>query len=167
MAFSSEILFGLLSPVLFLKIWINCLCPGFIWDRVNFHRRLGGDRLGRADPNRPGGILNTRWPNAQQIAGGAGWRRGCAAWEQAGHQAVRKLQCVSLTLYVLLVVLSLLFSSFFAVLLNCLYPNLRVLPLSSSSPPIPLGWGGSERAAAWFFIAGWAKLRPYSTDSVY
>ena len=26
-------------------------CRGFGWDRVNFHKKLGGDMAGMADPN--------------------------------------------------------------------------------------------------------------------
>jgi len=29
------------------------LCPGFSQDRVNFHKKLGGETVGPADPNWP------------------------------------------------------------------------------------------------------------------
>jgi len=52
-------------------------------------------------------------------------------------------------------VLLLLFTSF-AVLLNCPYPDPRILPFSFDSPPHPSG-GRGDRAAAWFFVASWTK----------
>ena len=49
-----------------------------------------------------------------------------------------------------------IFFSFSAVLLNCLYPNPQVLPYSSNSAPHPTGTGGrSEQAATWYLVAGW------------
>jgi len=34
-------------------------CPGFGWDRVNFHKKLGGDTARAADPGWPRGYLTT------------------------------------------------------------------------------------------------------------
>jgi len=49
--------------------------------------------------------------------------------------------CSLLCIFFLSVLLLLSFSSF-AVMLNCLYPNPRVLPFSSNCPPHPTGVGG-------------------------
>ena len=89
----------------------------FSWDTVNFHRKLGGDAVSTADPN---------WPNAYSIPWDislCSWGSLIAAQEWAGHG--RTGDCTvyhALCMFILSVVL-LLFSSFIAVLLNCLYPN--------------------------------------------
>jgi len=58
--------------------------------------------------------------------GRVGQGLGITAWGQARHQSARgeQLLCASLILYLYFV---LFFSSSFAILLNCLYLNLRVL----------------------------------------
>jgi len=58
-------------------------CPGFGWDRVNFHKKPGRNTAGLADPD---------WPNKQGIqyhvtscsvgSGGAGWEEVNRCWRE-------------------------------------------------------------------------------------
>jgi len=77
----------------------------FAWDRVDFHKKPGGDRVGPADPN---------WPNkwgiryhvtSCSVLRGAKLAKGrlIVAGEHAGHQAVRQLLCVFGYLYILVI----------------------------------------------------------------
>ena len=64
-------------------------CPGFGWDRVNFHKRLVG--LTQTSPSN--GILYTVWWCAWYLSEGAGWRRGIcyseASWALSGENITR------------------------------------------------------------------------------
>jgi len=74
-----------------------CMCPGFGWDSVNFHKKSGGDTAGMADPNWPSkvgysmpcAIIHSRvW--GRELSSG----RLTTVGEHAGHWAVRELLCV-------------------------------------------------------------------------
>jgi len=43
---SSFVPFDLFCSFSFVCAWAVCDCPPFGWDRVNFHRELGGAQLG-------------------------------------------------------------------------------------------------------------------------
>ena len=74
------------------------------------------------------------------------------AWEHAGHWTVRQLLCTCCCFCIFLSVLLLLLFSSFAVLLDCPYPDPRVLPFSSNSPPNPSG-GRGDTVTTWPFVA--------------
>ena len=81
------------------------------------------------------------WHHAQYFSGGAGWTRvvhySGASWALGSEKIAL---CI-----IFLSVLVLLFSSLFAVLLNCFYPNPQVSPFSSDSPSHSTGRGGGVR----------------------
>jgi len=49
------------------------------------------------------GIFDTMWHQSQYLTGGAGQRRVITAWERAGHQVMRKLDCVLFVLYIIFI----------------------------------------------------------------
>jgi len=79
--------------------------------------------------------------HAQYLSGELAEGGGFATQQQAEHWVVRTLHVVrSFYQYY-----SLLFSSPFAVLLNCSQPNPQALPFLSDSPPHPSGEGEGVR----------------------
>jgi len=100
------------------------------------HGQLG------ADPNWPNGVCDTMDHRARYLKAGADWGRGITAREQAGHQTVRKLHWLFLALCIIFIGIIVIIVLFLSVLLNCLYPNPRVLPFSSDFIPHPTGKGG-------------------------
>ena len=131
------------------------MCPGFVWDSVNFHAPVKhtAGRLTQNWPNKRGipypvlsctVLSRGSWPGGRQLQLGRAW--GIGRWELLC--AFRCLICIFLSVLVLL-----LFASF-TVLLNCPYPNPPVFCLSSfHSPPHPSG-GRGDRATTWPFGAG-------------
>jgi len=110
-------------------------CPGFGQYRVNFHQKPGGDTARWADPNWPDKIgysipyatmLSFQWES---------WPVGSRSW-LGSAQGTRwwEFLCAFCCLFCILSlsVLSLLLFSWFAVLLNCPYPNRRVFCLFHS-----------------------------------
>jgi len=113
---------------------VQTYCPGFSWDRVNFHQQLAG----LTQPFKWDILHHVMSCSAFQCE--AGWRRGfCysgASWALGGEN----FACCICFLSVLL-----LFSSF-AILLNCSHPNPQVFCLfPSDSPPRPFGEGEGVR----------------------
>ena len=56
------------------RLLLQPCCPGFSWDRVNFHKKPGGDAAGPADPNwpnKPG--IRYRVPSCLVRSEGAAW----------------------------------------------------------------------------------------------
>jgi len=72
-------------------------CPGFRWDRVNFHQKPGGDTVGPADPNwsKKQGI-QYHVPSCTWVPGGGAGPGGkwITAWERMGHKVVRVVPCI-------------------------------------------------------------------------
>ena len=126
----------------------NCLypCPGFGWDRVNFHKKPAG----LTQTSQSNGTFDTSWCHAWYLSEVAGQSRvisySGASWAWGGEKIALCIFFSSVLLF---------FSSPFAILLNCFYPNPQVLPFPSDSPPHPTGARRSERVIAWFFVAIW------------
>ena len=96
------------------------------------------------------------WCHAQYLSGQLAEEGAFATQEQGKHQMVRTLRVV----YAFYQYYWLLFSSPFAILLNCSHPSSWVFASFSfffSSPP-HRGAGRSERVIAWFFVANWSKI---------
>jgi len=92
-------------------------CLWFGWDRVNFPRKLGGDAALMADLNQPNGMFDSSIHNWES------WlvkRNRCSGIDALG---IGPCTTYPLLCVLFLSVLLLLFSSSFAVLLNCPYPN--------------------------------------------
>ena len=103
---------------------------------------FGCGRAGWADQtSQSNGIFYTMWRHARYFSGVEGWSMGiCYAgwsWASGSENIARCMFFLS--------VLLLLFSSPFAVLLNCFYLNWGVLPFPSYFPPHPTMGRGSER----------------------
>ena len=72
------------SSVKFLKSHLylqqprsSSFCPGFGWDRVNFHKKPGRDTAGPADPNWPNkGVFATMCPHGVAQHWGGSWLGG-------------------------------------------------------------------------------------------
>jgi len=87
--------------------------------------------------------------------GGAGQREGSHGSGACGASCGESCSVHFRSLFFIFslsVLLLLLFASF-AVLLNCPYPDPRVLPFSFLSPPHPSG-GRGDRKTLWPFVAG-------------
>ena len=128
--------------------WWNCKQPAycfrdgvfFTWHKLSWIQ-LGqswfSEEAGWADPNRQSnGIFYFRWGHAQYFSGELAEGGAFAAQEQAEHRVVRTLHVAgALGQYYWL-----LFSSPFAMLLNCSHPKPWVFCLfPSDSPPHPTG----------------------------
>jgi len=85
----------------------------------------------------------------REVKSGSGVRRASDSESCSVHFAV----CF---VYFLLSVLLLLLFASFAVLLNCPYPDPRVLSIFFHSSPHPSG-GSGDRATAWSFVASWGQ----------
>jgi len=106
------------------------LCPRFGWDRVNFHKKLGG----LTQTSQSNGIFDTMWYHAWYLSGTTGQERIiCYLRVSLALRGEKTALCI----FFFLSVLCLLFSSPSVVLLNCLYLNPQVLPFSSGSCPHP------------------------------
>ena len=144
-------------------------CPGFGWDRVDFHKKPGGDTAGPADPNWP-----NKWSTWYHVtsclvpSGRAGWGEvnypSGARWASGGEREF--LHVVPSVFCIFLPVLLLSLFASFAFLLNCPCPNQRVLPFSSHSPPHPTR-GKGNRVATWSFVADCHDLAPASSSTAF
>ena len=96
-------------------------------------------------------LLDSEWRS--WLGGGWSWlgsALGIRQWE------LLCALCCLFCIFFLSVLLLLLFASF-AVLLNCPYPEQRVLPSCFHSPPHP-SRGKGNRATAWPFVAGQGQI---------
>jgi len=125
----------------------NSLWPGFDWDRVNVHKKLGGDTARPADPN---------WPGERDIPhhagflhGGAGRGRVTAVRARAGHWALRKWHRVSFGFVYPFYRITggVLFAPRCSVKLSLSQPTRFAFSFQLSSPS---HCGGTDRAAARF-----------------
>jgi len=55
-------------------------CPGFGWDRVNFHKKPGGDTAGLADPNWP-----DKWSIQYHVRSCWVWNGGAGRAREVSH----------------------------------------------------------------------------------
>ena len=123
-------------------------CPGFSWDRVNFHKQQVGltqtaNRMGHSIP------CDATLSICGELAEGEAF----ATQKQAEHRVVRTL-CV---VYAFYQYYWLLFSSPFAILLNCSHPNPGVFAFFLLIPlSIPPGRGKEWESNC---VALWCKLR--------
>ena len=112
---------------------VQCRCPGFSWDRVNFHEKPAG----LTQTSQSDGRFYTKWHHAGYLSGGAACSRvicySGASWALGGEN----IACCVFVLPVLL----LLFASPFTVLLKCFYPNPWVLAFPVDSPLHLTRWG--------------------------
>ena len=122
-------------------------CPGFSWNRVNCHKKpVGHTAWSLTQSNQTNGIFSSMWWHA-------GWGRVITAREHAGHHAVRKLHCVFLASYFLLIsiiVVTVLFFCCSVKLSLSQHTNFAFFLLIFL--PIPLA-GSSESATRWSFVA--------------
>jgi len=100
----------------------------------------------------------------QELAGGkvngssgAHWASGSESYSVRSLGRERVALCIPLFLYILLVSGGVVLFASFAILLNCPYPDPRVLPFSSHSPLHP-SRGRGDRADTWFFVAHWGYI---------
>ena len=71
---------------------LSCVskCPGFGWDRVNFHEKPGRNTAGRLTQTGPtNAVFGITCHHVQCWVGELAEDRLIATWERAGHQAVR------------------------------------------------------------------------------
>jgi len=124
-------------------------CPGFSWDRVNFHKKPGGDTAGPADPNWPDNPgIRYRVPSCSMRSWGA-------ARECAGHRAVREMLYVFPWGFLDALLISIISVTVCFLCCSVKLPlsQLTSLPFSSHSSPCRSG-GRGDRAAMWSFVAG-------------
>lgn len=134
-------------------------------DRGLIPRVAAGGTAGAGDP-KPGRARRARLSPVRAVRGccarAGGVRRGlrsqpaCAAKEArdaSGSPRGERLCLVVVVCFLCLFFPLLLFSS---LLLNCSYPNPRVLPLLPDSPPHPpgQGWGAAHVFSCWVGGAG-------------
>ena len=114
-------------------LWIG-VCPGFGWGRVNFHKKaVELTQISQSD-----GLFDTMWCCARYLGRGAGWSRVICCpgtrWALGGEK-------IALCIFFLKVFL-LLFSSSFAILLNCLSQPMSFCLFLLILLPIALRAGG-------------------------
>ena len=96
-------------------------------------------------------IFYTMWYRAWYLSWGVGQRRVIAAWEQAGHRAVRQLHSVFFSVsFTVVTVLFLCYS----VKLSLSQHTSFAFIFRFSSPYHQKRWR-NEQAAKWFLAAGW------------
>ena len=102
------------SSVKFLKSHLylqqprsSSFCPGFGWDRVNFHKKPGRDTAGPADPNWPNkGVFATMCPHGVAQHWGGSWLGGGELWLSSALRigwCERVVLRIPLFLYILLI----------------------------------------------------------------
>ena len=137
-------------------------CPGFGQYRINFHQEPGGNTAGRADPTWPNRarVFHTMCRHAGFWLGEAGWREGSCGSGGCGsgvggescslHSAV--LFC-AFSLSVSLVLLL----PWFAVLLNCPYPDPLIFACFFPFSSTPQQEAGAAERPRGPFVAGYSQ----------
>jgi len=135
-----------------------CTCPGLGWDRVNPHKKPGGDTAGLADPTwRNQGGIRYRVPLCSVLSGGAGW--GEVNRCSGAHWALGVERPALCTPFFLPVLLLLLLISF-AVLLTAFIPTHEFCLFLPILLPTPVGGWAIDQPRGPFLLAG-AKPRQY------
>jgi len=122
------------------------------------HKKMGGSTARTADPSWPKGysipydvMLSTQTGDSR-LGGCNRCSRMGWVWV-SGWWAIAL--CITRFVYSIIIVVTIIIISPFAVLLNCLYLNPRVLLFFPFSSPSHRCGERSERMAAWCLVVGW------------